>query len=111
MEGNKESSNSKRKINTLFIESVKEGIDFGETVLRFLELNSNLDRDAIADNPELLIRELEKTVGSWMARIYERNILQNLCKKLCIDYSEIKHLEFPKAVREAFKKYNQKTSN
>jgi len=98
---------NKRGFNIILVESILEGLDFGEVVLRFLELNFNLDRNKIADNPELFARNLEKTFGPWMADIFEKNILQILCRKIGVDYLDIEGLTFPEAIKKAFKKYSE----
>ena len=103
------SDEDKRKFNAILVESILEGIDFGEVVLRFLELNFNLDRNEIADKPELFARCLEKTLGPWMADIFEKNILQILCKKISIDYPSIEDSTFSEAVKNAYKKYFKTT--
>ena len=99
----------KKKFNTMLVESIHEGLDFGEVVLRFLELNFNLDRNRIVDEPEVFAKNLEKTFGPWMANIFEKNILQILCRKIGIEYLDIEGLTFSKAVKEAFKKYSERT--
>ena len=101
------SDEDKRKFNTILVKSILEGLDFGEIILRFLELNFNLDRNKITDNPELFMISLEKTLGPWMANIYKKNILQILCKKINIDYLEVEDSAFPEAVKKAFKKYSK----
>lgn len=100
------SDENKKRFNTILIESIHEAIYFGEVVLYFLELDSDLNRNEIVDKPELFEMELKKTVGPWMARIMEKNILQVLCNKIGIKYSEIDGLTFSEAIKEAFKKYN-----
>lgn len=101
------SDEDKKRFNIMLVESILEGLDFGEIVLRFLELNFNLDRKQITDNPELFARNLEKTLGPWMAKIFEENILQILYRKIGIDYMEVKELTFSEAVKKAFKKYSK----
>ncbi len=100
------SDENKKRYNTILIESIHEAIYFGEVVLYFLELDSDLNRNEIVDKPELFEMELKKTVGPWMARIMEKNILQVLCNKIGIKYSEIDGLTFSEAIKEAFKRYN-----
>jgi len=101
------SDEDKERFNIILVESILEGLDFGEVVLRFLELNFNLDRKKIADNPELFAKSLEKTLGSWMAKIFEENILQILCRKINIDYLEVEGLTFSEAIKKTFEKYSK----
>lgn len=101
------SNRDKKKFNSLLVESIIEGLDFGEVILRFLELNSNLDRNRIADEPEFFAEELEKTFGLWTARIFKENILQLLCRKINIAYSDVRDMNFPEAVREAYRQYSE----
>lgn len=93
----------KKRFNTMLVESILESLDFGEIVLRFLELNFNLDRNRIAEQPELFAKYLEETLGSWMAVIFERNILKNLCRKLDVSYVEVEKLSFPEAAKKLLK--------
>ena len=103
------SDEDKRRFNIVLVESILEGLDFGEVVLRFLELNFNLDRNKIAEQPELFARNLEETLGPWMAAIFERNILEILCGKISIDYVDIEELSFSEAIKKIFKKYSETT--
>ena len=102
-----DSDENKRRFNNVLVESILEGLDFGEIVLRFLELNSNLDRSQIADRPEFFAEELEKTFGPWMADMFKKNILQLLCRKIGINYPDIEDLTFSEAIKKAFKKYSE----
>ena len=99
----------KRRFNMALVESIHEGLDFGEVVLRFLELNFNLNRNRIVDEPEVFAENLEKIFGPWMANIFEKNILQILCRKIGIEYLDIEGLTFSKAIKEAYKKYSERT--
>jgi len=101
------SDKDKKRFNDILLEAIFEGLDFGEVVLRFMELNSDLDRSRIAEEPELFAEELKKTFGPWMAHIFEKNILQLLCMKTRIDYRDIEGLTFSEAVKKAFKKYSE----
>jgi len=101
------SNENKRNFNILIVESILKGIDFGEVVLRFLELNFNLDRNRIVDNPENFAKSLEKIFGSGMADIYLRNILRILYRKVGIKYLEDEELTFSEAINRAFKKYSE----
>jgi len=104
------SDEDKRRFNTILVEAILEGIDFGEVVLRFLELNFNLERDKIAETPELFAYALEKTLGPWMAEIFERNILRILCERISIEYPDIEDLTFAEEVKRAYEKYLKKNS-
>jgi len=52
-------SEAKKIFNNLLIESFLESVDFGEVILRFLELRSTIKRDEIAEKPEQFAMELE----------------------------------------------------
>jgi len=77
-------------------------------VLRFLELNFNLDREKIVETPDLFACALEKTLGLGMAEIFERNILRILCGKIGIEYSDVEDLSFAEEVKRAYEKYLRK---
>jgi hypothetical protein len=94
-----------RRFNRMLVESIIEGLDFGEVVLRFLELNYSLDRNQIAEQPEHFARDLEETLGPWMATIFERNIIRILCRKINVEYMRIEELSFSEAVKELLKKF------
>jgi len=98
----------RKKFNDILVDSIIEGLDFGEVILRFIELKSNLDRNKIVDEPEFFAEELEEIFGLWIANIFKENILRFLCGKLNINYSDIKDLNFQEAVRKAFEKYSEK---
>jgi len=102
---------AKKKFNELLVESILEGLDFGEVVLRFLELKSQVKRDSIAEKPELFVEKLEDLLGVWMAGIFEERILRILCGKLGIEYSVIDALTFSKAVKKALKEYLKTCQN
>ena len=70
-----DSNKDKGRFNNILIEAIIEGLDFGEVILRFLELKSGIDRNRIIDKPNIFAEELRKTFGPWTARIFEKNIL------------------------------------
>ena len=83
-------------------------MEFGETVLYFLELTGPVKRNEIADKPEVFAAELESLLGDG-ARIILERIVENLYSSLNIEYEETAKKRFPESVREAFKKYLKKT--
>ena len=91
--------------NEILVESIIEGLDFGEVVLRFIELNSSVRREEITQNPQLFAQELENLYGTRMGDIFEERILRILCKKIGIEYSKIENYTFQKSVNKAFQEY------
>ena len=100
---------SKRRFNSLIVESFHEAIRFGEVILFFLELNSSVRRSKIAENPELFESKLHDILGDSTPIIKER-IIRNLCAKIGIDYEIIANLNFSDQIREAQKIYLNKTN-
>jgi len=70
-------------------------------------LNSEVDRNTIAEKPELFVEELEKTFGLRAARVFETRILRLLCEKIDVDYSDIEGLTFIEAVKKALEEYSE----
>jgi len=62
---------AERKFNRILIQAILEGLDFGEIVLCFIELNSQVKRSQIGEKPELFAEKLEEIFGSWTADIFE----------------------------------------
>jgi hypothetical protein len=60
-------------------------MDFGEVVLRFLELKSAIKRDEVAEKPEKFAKELEDLLGD-SAKIIEEKMTQRLYAKTGMDY-------------------------
>jgi len=83
-------------------------MEFGETVLRFLELTGPVKRDEIADKPEVFSAELESLLGDG-ARIILERVVENLYSPLNIEYEETAKKRFPESVRDALRKYLEKT--
>ena len=83
-------------------------MEFGEAVLRFLELTGPVKRDEIADKPEVFESELKSLLGD-EARIILERIVKNLYSTLNLEYEETARKSFPESVRDAFKKYLKKT--
>ncbi|RJS84690.1 hypothetical protein CW706_03435 [Candidatus Bathyarchaeota archaeon] len=96
---------AKREFNRILIQAILEGLDFGEIVLRFMELNSQVKRSEMGEKPELFAEKLEEVFGSWTANIFEERILRILSMKIGIEYSSIEDFNFSKAVKKAFREF------
>ena len=101
---------TKRRFNRLLVESFLESIDFGEVILFFIELNSPIQRNNIAENPELFTRELKSIQGD-NTPIIEERIIKNLCTKLKIQYETIANLKFPQQIRTHQKIYHKRKNS
>ena len=95
----------RRKFNDILIESIIEGLDFGELILRFLELRTSMKREEIVDKPGVFADELEKLFGSYTADVLEERIIRTLCKKLRIDYNEVSDYTFSRCIRKIYRVY------
>ena len=95
-EGNLDShdESERKKFNSLLLESILECIEFGEVVLRFLELNSAVKRDEIAEKPEKFAMELEYLLGDG-AKIIEEKIIQSVYAKIGMEYTKTEGYAFP----------------
>ena len=98
------SNEAKRRFNDLLIESFIESADFGEVIIRFLELNTPLKRSKIADKPELFAEELESLLGDG-AKVIEERMIRNLYAKIGSKFTEIDGYTFPDYVKDAKEKY------
>lgn len=98
------SDEAKRRFNDLLIESFIESADFGEVIIRFLELNTPLKRSKIADKPELFAEELESLLGDG-AKVIEERMIRNLYAKIGSKFTEIDGYTFPDYVKDAKEKY------
>jgi len=92
------------RFNSLLIEVILECVEFGEVVLRFLELNSPFRREEVAEKPELFAREIEDLLGDCSKITLER-IIQSLYAKLGIENARIKDGTFSECIKTAFKEY------
>lgn len=99
----------KRRFNEFLVEAICESMDFGEVVLHFLELRSDVRRDEIAEKPEVFAGELEGLLGD-SAKIIEERIVKKLYSILNIEYEETVKGSFPELIRKALKTYLKKTS-
>ena len=65
MAGSKRSETSKkrREFNEILVNAIIKSMEFGEVVLRFLELTSSLRRDDISRKPDVFAAELEGIFG------------------------------------------------
>ncbi|RLI12327.1 hypothetical protein DRO35_03365 [Candidatus Bathyarchaeota archaeon] len=98
----------RRRFNRILIESIYSSMEFGEVVLRFLELRGSIKRDKIADKPEVFASELESLLGDG-ARIILERIVKNIYSNLNLEYEETAKKSFPESIRDALKKYREKT--
>ena len=98
------SDEAKRRFNDLLVESFIESADFGEVIIRFLELNTPLKRSEIADKPEQFAKELEDLLGDG-AKIIEEKTIRTLCKKIGKEYILRKEHSFSDYVRAAQRIY------
>ena len=98
------SNEAKRRFNDLLVESFIESADFGEVIIRFLELNTPLKRSEIADKPELFAEELESLLGDG-AKVIEERMIHNLYAKIGSKFTEIDGYTFPDYVKDAKEKY------
>jgi len=98
------SDEAKRRFNDLLVESFIESADFGEVIIRFLELNTPLKRSEIADKPELFAEELESLLGDG-AKVIEERMIRNLYAKIGSKFTEIDGYTFPDYVKDAKEKY------
>ncbi|RJS84837.1 hypothetical protein CW706_02950 [Candidatus Bathyarchaeota archaeon] len=98
----------RRRFNRILIESICSSMEFGEAVLRFLELTGPIKRDEIANKPEVFASELESLLGDG-ARIILERIVKNIYLNLNLEYEETAKKSFPESIRDALKKYLEKT--
>ena len=95
------------RFNTILVESILESIDFGEVVLRFLELFTPVRRDEIAEKPEVFASELENLFGE-SAGIIEKRIVKNLYAKLGIKFQETAGRNFSDYIKGAMEKCSRR---
>ena len=98
------SDEARKKFNSMLLESILECIEFGEVVLRFLELNSAVKRDEIAEKPEKFARELEDLLGDG-AKIIEEKIIQKVYAKIGMEYTKTEGYAFPEYIIKAREEY------
>ena len=98
------SDEAKRRFNDLLVESFIESADFGEVIIRFLELNTPLKRSEIAEKPELFAEELEGLFGDG-AKVIEERMIRNLYAKIGSKFTKIDGYTFPDYVKDAKEKY------
>jgi hypothetical protein len=94
---------AKKRFNDLVVESFLESMDFGEVVLRFLELKSAVKRGEIAEKPEKFAKELEDLLGD-SAKIIEEKMTQRLYAKTGMDYVKKEGYAFSDYIKDAYRK-------
>lgn len=99
---------TKKRFNDLVVESFLESMDFGEVVLRFLELKSAIKRDEIAEKPENFAKELEDLLGD-SAKIIEEKMTQRLYAKTGMDYVKKEGYTFSDYIKDAYRKQLRST--
>jgi hypothetical protein len=99
---------TKKRFNDLVVESFLESMDFGEVVLRFLELKSAIKRDEIAEKPEKFAKELEDLLGD-SAKIIEEKMTQRLYAKTGMDYVKKEGYTFSDYIKDAYRKQLRST--
>ncbi len=90
-----------RRLNRLLLKAIRESLDFGEVIIRFIELNSSIRKDEIVYNPEAFAREMEKIFGVSSAIMLEA-IVKRLYTSLGIKI-ENKKRSFQEYIIEAAK--------
>jgi hypothetical protein len=96
-------SEAKKIFNNLLIESFLESVDFGEVILRFLELRSAIKRDEIAEKPEQFAMELENLFGD-SAKIILEKTTRTLYAKIGIEYINREGYKFSDYIKDAYQK-------
>lgn len=103
------SDEAKKRFNNLLVECLLECIEFGEVVLRFLELKSAFKRDELAEKPEQFAKELEDLLGDG-AKIIEEKVTQTLYAKIGMKYVKTKDYAFPEYIKEAREEFLRRES-
>jgi len=89
------------RLNRLLLKAIHESLDFGEVIIRFIELNSSIRKDEIVYNPGAFAREMEKIFGVSSAIMLEA-IVKRLYTNLGIKI-ENKKRSFQEYIIEAAK--------
>jgi len=90
-----------RRLNRLLLKAIHESLDFGEVIIRFIELNSSIRKDEIVYNPGAFAREMKKIFGVSSAIMLEA-IVKRLYTNLGIKI-ENKKRSFQEYIIEAAK--------
>jgi len=90
-----------KMINETLKQVFKE--DGAKAIWVFIENNSHLKREEIAEKPEVFSDGLDRLLGSG-ARVIEKFILKNLYRELGLEFREKKGREFPDYIKELSKK-------
>jgi hypothetical protein len=105
----KETEAQKRKrFNELLVDSARASMDFGDVVLKFLELGTPFRKEEIAEKPEVFADQLEELFGVESARIIEDRIVENLYSTLNMEYETVKGGKFQELVGDALEIYLKK---
>lgn len=99
----KKSTRSKKRFNDLLVESFLESMDFGEAVLRFLELKSAIKRDEIAEKPEQFAKELKDLLGDSAEIILEKTT-RAFYAKIGVNYVKKEGYTFSDYIKDAYQK-------
>jgi len=97
------SEEEKRRFIDLLVESFVECVRFGDSILRFLELNYGLKKNDILRRPESFIVGLKDLMGGGAA-VIERLMIENLYRKIGLE-CEWGEKTFREYIEEAFKEF------
>lgn len=92
------------ELNKALLESIDQALnvigDSAKKILYFhIDKQFSLKPEAFAEKPELFILATKQILGVG-AKMVESLILNNLCKKLAIDYSTVEALTFEQAIEK-----------
>jgi len=92
-------------LSKVVIETLKQVFkeDGANVIYNYIQNNSHLKLEKIAEKPEVFSAGLEKLLGSG-AQVIEKLILKNLYRKLRLKFREKKSYEFPDYIKELRKR-------
>lgn len=92
------------ELNKALLESIDQALNIigepGKKILYFhIDKQFSLKPAAFAEKPELFILATKQILGVG-AKMVESLILNNLCKKLAVDYAKVESLTFEQAIEK-----------
>ena len=95
----------RRSLDDLLLETIDDvlrqalGEEAVKIIYKYIENISHLEREEIAEKPEVFPTELKRLLGSG-ALLIERLILKNLYSRLQLEFKEKKDYEFSDYIKE-----------
>jgi len=91
---------AEREFNNILLQSFLECVEFGDLILRFLEISSPIKRWELAEKPEMFANGLKDLLGD-SAKVKMEEIIQKLYEKIGVNFVKLKGYAFQDYIKDA----------